>query len=63
MNNEKEIFECKTGLGVNEDFFAQSQAMTKEDMLPIFSQLAHLCDKKITESGLYEVRLKLVKVK
>lgn len=60
---ENEIYSCYTGLAVGDDFFCKQQHMTADDLLPAIHQLANQCDGMIKQSGIYALKLRLVKMK
>lgn len=63
MSDEKIIAGFETGLGIGNDFFAQQQYMTMEDLMPVFRELNEKCDGIIKESGIYAIRVQIVKLK
>jgi len=63
MSEEKEILSVYTGLAVGDEFFCGRQSMTEEDLLPALHSLLKQCDGIINESGIYAIRLQLVKIK
>lgn len=59
----EEIFSCRTGLTVGDDFFCVKQHMCTGDLLPSFHQLASKCSGMIKEAGIYAFKLQVVKLK
>ncbi len=60
---EEEILSCYTGLAVSDDFFCKKQSMDADDLLPAIHQLVKQCDGIIRGSGIYAIKLRLVKIK
>ena len=61
--DEKEIFSCYTAFGIDDKFFCQNQSMNADDLMPAFYQLANQCSDIIKSSGIYALKLQLVKIK
>lgn len=62
-NKESEIFSCYTALAVDDNFFCKQQHMTSDDLLPAIHELVYQLDGMIKSSGMYALKLKLVKLK
>lgn len=62
-DNGQEIFYCKTGLALSDEFFCQNQYMTKEDLMPVMQSLVNACDCLIKSSGIYSFTLKIERLK
>ena len=60
---ENEIFSCHSALAVSDEFFCQQQYMMKDDLLPIIYNLVSECHGIINKSGIYDFKLRIVKIK
>lgn len=63
MSNEKELFSCKTGIALGNDFFAQQQSATKFDIAPVAEELVRQSNIEITTPGIYELKIILTRLK
>jgi hypothetical protein len=60
LDSEKEIFSCYSGIGISDEY---PQGLNAMGLSPAFHELNNKCDGVIKESGIYAIKIKIVKIK